>query len=201
MEIKKLKFISKVKDLKEYMERVQEPKYVEEEEIAIIKTITLSIKEFKKFISDFFEAQDFLINTCDWLEQEKVFTAVRVTDGATKIVVYTYGNKYARYVAVEEEPKIEIKTLSFASKPSDIVEAKNTKYKERSTVAIVKTIILSKKEFLAFINDFFHEWSFLKETCIELEDGIFTAVRITDGITKIVVDTQGFNYARYVALE
>lgn len=60
MEIKKLKFISKVKDLKEYMERVQEPKYVEEEEVAIIKTITLSIKEFKKFTSDFFEAQDFL---------------------------------------------------------------------------------------------------------------------------------------------
>lgn len=201
MEIKKLKFISKVKDLKEYLERVQEPKYVEEEEVAIIKTITLSIKEFKKFTSDFFEAQDFLINTCYWLEQEKVFTAVRVTDGATKIVVYTYGNKYARYVAVEEESKIEIKTLSFASKPSDIVEAKSTKYRERSTVAIVKTIILSKKEFLAFINDFFHEWSFLKETCIELEDGIFTAVRITDGIKKIVVDTQGFNYARYVALE
>ncbi len=101
MEIKKLKFISKVKDLKEYKERVKDERYVEEENVAIIKTVTLSIKEFKKFTSDFFEAQDFLINTCDWLEQEKVFTAVRVTDGATKIVVYTYGNKYARYVAIE----------------------------------------------------------------------------------------------------
>ena len=59
MEIKKLKFISKVKDLKEYLERVQEPKYVEEEEVAIIKTITLSIKEFKKFTSDFLKLKIF----------------------------------------------------------------------------------------------------------------------------------------------
>lgn len=201
MEIKKLKFISKVKDLKEYKERVKDERYVEEEEVAIIKTVTLSIKEFKKFTDDFFETQVFLINTCDWLEEEKVFTGVRVTDGVTKIVVYTYGNKYARYVAIEEETEIEIKTLSFASKPSDIVEAKSTKYKERSTVAIVKTVLLSKKEFLAFINDFFHEWSFLKETCVELEGGIFTAVRVTNGTTKVIVDTQGFNYARYVAIE
>ncbi|MBM6876079.1 hypothetical protein [Fusobacterium mortiferum] len=101
MEIKKLKFISKVKDLKEYKERVQEAKYVEEESIAIIKTITLSPAEFKKFTNDFFEPQQFLINTCDWLEKEKAFTGVRVTDGITKVVVYTYGNKYARYVALE----------------------------------------------------------------------------------------------------
>ena len=101
MEIKKLKFISKVKDLKEYKERAQEAKYVEEENVAIIKTITLSPAEFKKFTNDFFEPQQFLINTCDWLEKEKAFTGVRVTDGATKIVVYTYGNKYARYVAIE----------------------------------------------------------------------------------------------------
>ena len=101
MEIKKLKFISKVKDLKEYKERVQEAKYVEEENVAIIKTITLSPAEFKKFTNDFFEPQQFLINTCDWLEKEKAFTGVRVTDGTTKIIAYTYGNKYARYVAVE----------------------------------------------------------------------------------------------------
>lgn len=201
MEIKKLKFISKVKNLKEYKERVKDERYVEEEEVAIIKTVMLSIKEFKKFTDDFFEPQDFLKNTCDWLEEEKVFTGVRVTDGITKIVVYTYGNKYARYVALEEEAEIEIKTLSFASKPSDIVEAKSTKYRERSTVAIIKTVLLSKKEFLAFINDFFYEWSFLKETCIELEEGIFTAVRVTNGTTKVIVDTQGFNYARYVAIE
>lgn len=101
MEVKKLKFISKVKDLKEYKERVQEAKYVEEENVAIIKTITLSPAEFKKFTNDFFEPQQFLINTCDWLEKEKAFTGVRVTDGTTKIIAYTYGNKYARYVAVE----------------------------------------------------------------------------------------------------
>lgn len=36
MEIKKLKFISKVKDLKEYKERVKDERYVEEENVAII---------------------------------------------------------------------------------------------------------------------------------------------------------------------
>ena len=101
MEIKKLKFISKVKDLKEYKERVQETKYVEEEIVAITKTITLPSEEFEKFTNDFFEPQHFLKDTFEWLEKEKVFTAVRVTDGITKVVVYTYGNKYARYVAIE----------------------------------------------------------------------------------------------------
>ena len=52
MEIKKLKFISKVKDLKEYKERVQETKYVEEEIVAITKTITLPSEEFEKFTND-----------------------------------------------------------------------------------------------------------------------------------------------------
>lgn len=202
MEIKKLKFISKVRDLKEYKERVQEAKYVEEESIAIIKTITLPSEEFEKFTNDFFEPQHFLKDTCKWLEKEKAFTGVRITDGITKVVVYTYGNKYVRYVAVEEETKIEIKTLSFASKPSDIIEAKSSRYRERSTVAIVKTVLLSKKEFLAFINDFFHEWSFLKNTCRWLEkEKVFTTVRVTNGTTKVIVDTQGFNYARYVAIE
>lgn len=59
MEIKKLKFISKVKDLKEYMERVQKLKYVEEEKVTIIKTITLSIKEFKNLLVIFLKLKIF----------------------------------------------------------------------------------------------------------------------------------------------
>lgn len=59
MEIKKLKFISKVKDLKECMERVQKLKYVEEEKVTIIKTITLSIKEFKNLLVIFLKLKIF----------------------------------------------------------------------------------------------------------------------------------------------
>ncbi|MDO5789196.1 MAG: hypothetical protein Q4P79_06995 [Fusobacterium sp.] len=95
---------------------------------------------------------------------------------------------------------MEIKTFGFACKIRNIAFY-NSAIKYRSKIAIIKTITLTRKEFEMFKNDLYHPWSFLKDTCQELKEGIFTGVRITDGTTKIIVDTQGYDYARYVAIE
>lgn len=55
----------------------------------------------------------------------------------------------------------------------------------------IKKIRLNKNEFKEFVNNLLQDYKFLKNENI---------VEVTDGITSLIVDTQGYNYARYVGI-
>lgn len=101
MEIKTLNFIAKPANIEVLKDRLKDKKFIEIERVGIIKTIQLDKDSWKKFINNFFEDQDFLKDTCFVVDNEDIFTAVRITDGSTSIVVNTQGYDYAKYVAFE----------------------------------------------------------------------------------------------------
>ena len=70
-------------------------------------------------------------------------------------------------------------------------------------VLIKKEIILSKEDFKNFNKDYFEDYKFLKNVeCgydTELEKSL--CIRVTDGSESVVVNTEGYSYARHVGLE
>lgn len=101
MEIKTLNFISKPANIYLLKKFSKDERYIEEETVAITKTISLQQQDWKNFINNFFKEQEFLKNTCSFIEEKNVFTAVRVTNGIINLIVQTSGYDYARYVAFE----------------------------------------------------------------------------------------------------
>ncbi|MBR8700219.1 hypothetical protein IX317_000469 [Fusobacterium sp. DD29] len=98
---------------------------------------------------------------------------------------------------------MELKTLRFICKRGNLESAKKDikKYGESRQVIITKNIKLTKAQFNHFTDNLFAEYDFLKDSCEYIEDfNAYTAVSVTDGAHKVVVETQGYNYPRYISI-
>ncbi|QNM15536.1 hypothetical protein [Fusobacterium hominis] len=94
-------------------------------------------------------------------------------------------------------------TLRFVCKRANLEGIKKDmkKFGETRQVVIIKKVKLSAAKYREFTNNLFDEYDFLKNTCEYIDDlGAFTAVEITNEKSSLVVETQGYDYARYVAI-
>lgn len=107
---------------------------------------------------------------------------------------------------ITEFIKNEIIEVIFSEGKIENIKEVKKSIKNRKSIKtfflIKKEILLSKDDFKNFNNNFFKEYDFLKNTCEWIEDKkIYSGVRVTDGKFSVIIDTQGYNYARYVGKE
>ncbi|MDF3555526.1 hypothetical protein LAV92_28095 [Bacillus cereus] len=130
---------------------------------------------------------------------------------------------------VEEKPAIEIKKARFESKPSNIEEVKKGEISSYDKYAVAETIELSIVEFYDLCDSLLSDREYLEgkggtytttepEGCEDVENffdltpaqqdewrkGAYrNCVKVTcvDATFDILIDPQGYNYGRYVAIE
>lgn len=61
---------------------------------------------------------------------------------------------------------------------------------------VIKDIKVSEEEYQKLTNNFYEGWAWLPETAHE--NGVLNCVRINE---KLLVANEGYDYARYIALE
>lgn len=83
----------------------------------------------------------------------------------------------------------------------ELVKKDLKKFGEERAVVVTKKIKLSKKEFRVIADNLFDKVDFLANSCEwKNEYQAYTAVEVTDGAQSIVIETQGYDYPRYVAI-
>lgn len=98
----------------------------------------------------------------------------------------------------------QVLEVKFVKKVVNMIEYRkrieNKDYSKRK-IFINKEIKLSKEDFKTFSENFLIDYSFLKDSCKFIEsENLFSGSIITDGKNKIVVETQGYDYPRYVSI-
>lgn len=103
---------------------------------------------------------------------------------------------------IKEMDKIMEK--KFVKKVPNLVEYKKKveiKDYSKRKIYIDKEIKLSTEDFKKFSENLLTDYSFLKDFCKFIESkNLFSGSIITDGKNKIIVETQGYDYPRYVAI-
>lgn len=104
-----------------------------------------------------------------------------------------------------ENTKDDIILVSLSRKPSDLSELRGGHI---TKCLPIKILDLNQKEFEKFTNDFYRQYDFLENTdfgnsckfhnqvCL-----MVLQVRNEDTCESIYIDTQGYNYCRYVGYE
>lgn len=98
----------------------------------------------------------------------------------------------------------KIMEVKFAKKVPNLVEYKKSveiKNFSKRKIYIDKEIKLSTEDFKNFSENLLTDYSFLKDFCKFIESkNLFSGSIVSDGKNKIVVETQGYDYPRYVAM-
>ena len=98
----------------------------------------------------------------------------------------------------------KIMEVKFVKKVRTLIEYKKrveTKDYSKRKIYVDKEIKLSTKDFKNFSENLLNDYSYLKDSCKFIESKkMFSGSIITDGKNKIVVETQGYNYPRYVGI-
>lgn len=97
----------------------------------------------------------------------------------------------------------KIMEVKFVKKVTNLVEYKKRieiKDYSKRKIYIDKEIKLSKEDFKSFSENLLDNYLFLKNSCKFIDKDLFTGIIITDGKNKIVVETQGYDYSRYVSV-
>lgn len=97
----------------------------------------------------------------------------------------------------------KIMEVKFAKKVPNLVEYKKRveiKDYSKRKIYIDKEIKLSTEDFKNFSENLLNDYSFLKDSCKFIDKNLFSGLITTDGKNKIVVETQGYNYPRYIAI-
>lgn len=98
----------------------------------------------------------------------------------------------------------KIMEVKFAKKVPNLVEYKKRveiKDYSKRKIYVDKEIKLSIEDFKNFSENLLNDYSFLKDSCKFIESkNLFSGSIITDGKNKIIVETQGYDYPRYIAI-
>lgn len=98
----------------------------------------------------------------------------------------------------------KIMEMKFVKKVRTLIEYKKRveiKDYNKRKIYIDKEIKLSTEDFKNFSENLLTDYSFLKDSCKFIESkNLFSSSIITDGNNKIIVETQGYNYPRYVGI-
>ncbi|MEW4131889.1 hypothetical protein [Bacillus thuringiensis] len=137
--------------------------------------------------------------------------------------------EYKTIEDVQETAPLEIKKAHFESKPSSIKEVKRKEISSYDSYAVVEEIEMSMEQFVFLSNDLLAEYDFLKgkggtntttapegiehlnyfyemteEQQKEWKRGAYReCVKVTSPMASynLLIDPQGYNYGRYVAIE
>lgn len=98
----------------------------------------------------------------------------------------------------------KIMEVKFVKNVPNLVENKKRveiKDYSKRKIYIDKEIKLSTEDFKNFSENLLTDYSFLKDSCKFIESkNLFSGSIVTDGKNKIIVETQGYDYPRYVAV-
>ena len=98
----------------------------------------------------------------------------------------------------------KIMEMKFVKKVRTLIEYKKRveiKDYSKRKIYIDKEIKLSLEDFKNISENLLTDYSFLKDSCKFIESkNLFSSSIITDGKNKIIVETQGYNYPRYVGI-
>ncbi|MHD0317023.1 hypothetical protein [Fusobacterium sp. THCT1E2] len=98
----------------------------------------------------------------------------------------------------------KIMEVKFVKNVPNLVENKKRveiKDYSKRKIYIDKEIKLSTEDFKNFSENLLTDYSFLKDSCKFIESkNLFSGSIVTDGKNKIIVETQGYDYPRYVAM-
>lgn len=97
----------------------------------------------------------------------------------------------------------KIMEVKFVKKVRTLIEYKKRveiKDYSKRKIYVDKEIKLSTEDFKNFSENLLNDYSFLKDSCKFIDKDLFSSLIITDGKNKIVVETQGYNYPRYIAI-
>lgn len=98
----------------------------------------------------------------------------------------------------------EVLEVKFVKKVANIIEYRKRIEKKdysKRIIFINKEIKLSKENFKSFSENFLIDYQFLKNSCEFIKtENLFSGLIITDGKDKIIVETQGYDYPRYIAI-
>lgn len=98
----------------------------------------------------------------------------------------------------------KIMEVKFVKNVPNLVENKKRveiKDYSKRKIYIDKEIKLSTEDFKSFSENLLTDYSFLKDSCKFIESkNLFSGSIVTDGKNKIIVETQGYDYPRYVAV-
>lgn len=98
----------------------------------------------------------------------------------------------------------KIMEVKFVKNVPNLVENKKRveiKDYSKRKIYIDKEIKLSTEDFKNFSENLLTDYSFLKDSCKFIENkNLFSGSIITDRKNKIIVETQGYNYPRYMAV-
>lgn len=95
----------------------------------------------------------------------------------------------------------KIMEVKFVKKVRTLIEYKKRveiKNYSKRKIYINKEIKLSTEDFKNFSENLLNDYSFLKDSCKFIDKNLFSGLIITDGRNKIIVETQGYNYPRYI---
>ncbi|MCU4863142.1 hypothetical protein OB981_24210 [Bacillus cereus] len=162
-------------------------------------------------------------------EQETVIIEEAVTPFVKVEAVVQQMDLFDQLEEVEEKPEIEIKKAHFESKPSSIKEVKERRISSYDKYAVAETVELSLVEFYDLSDSLLSDREYLEgkggtytttepENCEDVENfyeltpaqqkewlrGAYrSCVKVTcvDATYDIIIDPQGYNYGRYVAIE
>lgn len=98
----------------------------------------------------------------------------------------------------------KIMEVKFVKKVRTLIEYKKRveiKDYSKRKIYVNKEIKLSTEDFKNFSKNLLTDYSFLKDSCKFIESkNLLSGSIITDGKNKIVVETQGYDYQRYVTM-
>ena len=106
--MKTASFIRKAADYEDLMQLTK--KYPGHSQYQIEKIIELSAEEFKKFISNFYEDKDFIINNQSLMYFADGITyciGITTEDSDKIILIDSQGYDYARYTAIINKKEVE----------------------------------------------------------------------------------------------
>lgn len=100
-----------------------------------------------------------------------------------------------REVYKKQKSELLVKVKCLIAKPSNIEDVTDQEKEEENQnksewVKIRNILILEESEMISLVSDFLKDRNYLK--------GLEGMIMVTDGEIELVIDTQGYDYARYV---